>query len=371
MRILVVGAGITGCTLARLLKDKGNTISIIEMQNHIGGLCYTTTSPNGILYEPYGGHAFHTKDRRIKKFVLNFSKFNNYVHRKGIYINGILHNFPISKKTILEMEKSKQILKEIENRPKNPDLTNFETYSISEFGPTLYKLFIYNYSKKMWGLEPKYLRNDYVLNRIKLQDTNTQIFEDDFQGLPTKGYTKFLLNMIKNIPLELNCSKYDESSFDLILYSGRIEELMEFKFGHLQYRTLRFEYTESENWENENYGTINLPQHKKYIRKVNFKIMHQQDSSEAWIQYQEPSSFNNKGIPMYPIYTKQNIELFEKYLNEACKSDKLIPVGRLGLYKYLEMGQAFSLAMNMIPLIENWKNLDAKQRYLEVKKLIS
>ncbi|MHA2394268.1 MAG: UDP-galactopyranose mutase, partial [Promethearchaeota archaeon] len=262
MRILVVGAGITGCSLARLFKNKGYTVSIIEKQDHIGGLCYTKTSPNGILYEPNGGHAFHTKDSRVKKMVLGFSEFNNYVHRKGIYINGILHSFPISKNSILEMEKSKQILKEIEKRPKNPDLTNFETYSISEFGPTLYRLFIYNYSKKMWGVEPKNLRTDYVLNRIKLLETNAQIFEDDFQGLPTKGYTKFLQNMINDIPLELNSSKFADSMFDLILYSGRIEELMKFKFGHLQYRTLRFDYKENENWENENYGTINLPQHK-------------------------------------------------------------------------------------------------------------
>ncbi len=371
MRILVVGAGLTGCTLARLMKDKGHTVSIKEEQDHIGGLCYTTISPSGIWYEPYGGHAFHTKDSRVRKLVLRFSNFNNYRHNKGIVINGILRHFPLSKESILEMEDSKQILKDLEKRPKVPDLTNFETYAISHFGITLYNLFIYNYSKKMWGLEPKDLTTEYIENRIEFKNSNTNIFEDKFQGLPVKGYTELLSNMISDIPIELNNSEFNVALFDLVLFSGRIDELLKFKFGNLQFRSLIFDYVEDENWENENYGTINLPQHPKYIRKVNFKVMHQQQINKTLIQYQEPVTANGNNPPLYPIYTKENIELFNRYLIEACKSETIIPIGRLGLYKYLEMGQAMSLAMDMIPLIENWKVLGPKDRYLEIKKLLN
>ena len=340
MRVLVVGAGISGCTFARLMKDKGYSVSIIEKKDHIGGLCYTTISPSGIFYEPYGGHAFHTNDNRVKELVLKFSDFNDYRHNKGIVINGILRHFPLSKESILEMEDSDQILKELEERPKIPDLTNLETYSISKFGITLYKLFIYNYSKKMWGLEPKELTTEYIKNRIELKNTNTHIFEDNFQGLPVKGYTQLLRNMIYDIPIELNSNQFDESLYDLILFSGRIDELLKFKLGELEFRSLLFEYREKENWENENYGTINLPQHPKYIRKVNFKVMHQQKTSKILIQYQQPIPASSNNIPLYPIYTKKNIELFNRYLTKACKSDNIIPVGRLGLYKYLEMGKA-------------------------------
>ncbi len=371
MQILVVGAGITGCTLARLMKDKGYTVSIKEKQDHIGGLCYTTISPSGILYEPYGGHAFHTKDKRVKNLVLEYSDFNNYRHNKGIIINGILRHFPLSKETILDMDDSEQILKELEERPKNPDLANFETYAISQFGNTLYKLFMYNYSKKMWGLEPKELTTEYIKNRIELKTSNTHIFEDKFQGLPVNGYTELLRNMIHDIPIELNSSEFEESLFDLILFSGRIDELLNFKYGNLQFRSLIFDYKENDTWENDNYGTINLPQHPKYIRKVNFKVMHQQQIDKSLIQYQEPVPANGNNLPLYPIYTSDNIELFNRYLLEACKSEKIIPVGRLGLYKYLEMGQAMTLAINMIPLIENWKESDPKDRYLAIKELLN
>jgi len=353
-----------------LLRDKGHTISITEKQDHIGGLCYTKTSANGILYEPYGGHAFHTKDKDVKNFVLRFSDFNDYKHNKGIIINGILRHFPLSKKTILEMEESENIIKELEARPSTPDFTNFETYAISQFGNTLYKLFMYNYSLKMWGVEPRELTTEYISNRIKLTDTNTHIFEDKFQGIPRKGYTAFLKNMIHGIPLQLNVSKFEDSLFDLILFSGRIDELLNFKFGDLEYRSLKFEYTENEDWEDDNYGSINLPQHARFIRKVNFKVMHRQQSKESWIQYQEPIPFDEDNLPLYPLYTKRNIELFDEYLSEVCKSDKLIPIGRLGLYKYLEMGQAIALAMNMVNIVEKWKDLTSNKRYHEIKKLL-
>jgi len=222
----------------------------------------------------------------------------------------------------------------------------------------------------MWGLEPRKLTTEYIHNRIDLTDSNIHIFQDNFQGLPVKGYTEFLKSMIRDIPLELNTQEFNESSHDLVLYSGRIDELFKFKFGKLQYRSLRFDYTKNDNWENEDYGSINLPQHTKYIRKVNFKVMYQQKTEKSWIQYQEPISLHDHNSPMYPIYTRQNIELFNKYLIEACKSDKIIPIGRLGLYKYLEMGQAISLAMNMVPLIKKWKKLNPKKRYSEIKDLL-
>ena len=206
--------------------------------------------------------------------MCKYSDFNDYKHQKGIILNGILRHFPLSKNTILEMEQKQQIIKELEERPKTPNFTNFETYAISIFGPTLYKLFMYNYSKKMWGLEPKELTTIYIKDRIVLKDSNTHIFEDNFQGIPIIGYTEFFKNMINDIPLELNSSEFDDSSYDLILYSGRIEELLNFQFGHLEYRSLRFDFKEDDYWENDNYGSINLPQHENHTFFIDvFKSM--------------------------------------------------------------------------------------------------
>jgi UDP-galactopyranose mutase len=371
MKILVMGAGLTGCTLARLLKDKGHDVAINEKMSHIGGLCFTTKSPNGILYEPYGAHTFHTEDKTVNKFLRRFSSFNTYVHNKGVVINGCLRHFPISFETIKKMPECNQILKELNKRPKKPNPNNFETYMISSFGKTLYKLFIYNYTKKMWGIEPKNLTPEWATKRIELRKTETEVFNGQWQGLPIEGYTKLFNKMIQGIPINYNNASFNKANNDLILFSGRIDELYNFKYGILAYRSLRYEYRENEDWENENYGTINLPQHPKFIRKVNFKILYQQKTNFSWIQYQEPISADSDNLPMYPIRTKKNLKIFDNYLKEACKSKKIIPMGRLGLYKYLDMDKAVALSFNMIDLIEKWRDKSPKARYDEINNIIA
>jgi len=168
MKILVAGSGFTGCTFARMFKDQGSRVEIIESQPHIGGLCFTDRSPNGLLYEPYGSKVFHTRSDRVKDFVTRFSRFNSYIHKKGILIKDILYHFPVSLRQIEKMPERKKILKELDSRPPSPDSTNFETYMISQFGETLYRMFIYNYSKKMWGMEPAGLRVNWSEKRVEL-----------------------------------------------------------------------------------------------------------------------------------------------------------------------------------------------------------
>ena len=95
-----------------------------------------------------------------------------------------------------------------------------------------------------------------------------------------------------------------------------IDKLFDYKFGHLQYRSMKYSYVRNEHWEKDSYGTINLPQHQKYIRKCNFKVLHKSKSPHNWIQYQEPIAADNNFLPMYPINTKENDDLFDKYLKE-------------------------------------------------------
>jgi len=113
MKILVAGSGFTGCTFARMFKDEGSQVDIIERQPHIGGLCFTDRSPNGLLYEPYGSRVFHTRFGRVKDFVTRFSGFNSYIHKKGILIKDKLYHFPVSYRQIEKMPEKKKILQEL------------------------------------------------------------------------------------------------------------------------------------------------------------------------------------------------------------------------------------------------------------------
>ncbi len=365
-----MGAGLTGCTLARLMKDKGHSVSIKEKLSHIGGLCYTKNNSEGILYNPYGAHTFHTKDKRVEDFIKRFSKFNSYIHKKGIILNGILRRFPISLKVIEELPEKNQILKELEERPTKPDYSNFENYMISIFGNTLYRLFIYNYTIKMWGREPKKLTSNWAINRVRLRSSNSELFEGEWQGLPIEGYTKLFENMVGDIPIEYNCKSFNSNN-DVVLFSGRLDELYQFKFGVLGYRSLEFENKLNEEWENSDFGTINLPQNPIFIRKSNFNVLYQQENQDSLIQYQKSVPTDDFNKPMYPINTLENFKLTIRYLKEVCRSKKIIPVGRLGLYKYLDMDKVISLSMDIMSLIEKWRNLRPNERYSSLCLLLN
>ena len=99
-------------------------------------------------------------------------------------------------------------------------------------------------------------------------------------------------------------------------------------------------------------------------------LLYQQKERYKCIQYQESVPADDNNIPMYPISTTENILLFNKYLKESCKSKKVIPVGRLGLYKYLDMDKAISLSMNMVPLIEMWRDISPKKRYHKIRTIL-
>lgn len=373
MKILVVGAGLSGCTIARTLHDRFHDVQIIEKKDRIGGLCVTDVDENGLKYEPYGARTFHCKDQETIDFVTRFDPFNGYTHRKGMIIKNQLYPYPITRKAIEKFsEEREQIFDELDNRPKKINKSNFETACISIFGKTLYGYFIENYTRKMWGTDPKNLTSEWAPKRLELRETEEDgLFLNQWQGLPKAGYSVFLEKMIEGIPLKLNTVKYDNMDYDLVISSAPIDELLDFKYGKLAYRSFDFDYKKDEPWEHPLYGTINLPDHDEYVRKCNFKILHKQDSEHNIIQYQKPVALDDNHMPMYPVSTKENGRLAKKYLKKACKLRNILPIGRLGLYKYLDMNTAVASSIQFADLAERYLELDSLSKYLSIKNIIN
>jgi len=370
MKILIIGTGLSGGCIARLLKDRNHDVKLIEKQRIIGGLCFTKISPNGIKYEPYGVHVFHSGNPKIIKFITKFDKFNGYVHKRGLIINGKLFPLPLTKESLYWFENKDQIFQELQNRSSEIDNTNFETACISIFGETLYQYYIKNYSMKMWGMDPKKLTAEWVPKRLELREKEDEsYFGSEWQGLPKNGYTFLINQIIKGIPVKLNTFIHNPEDYDIVVSSAPLDDIMQLKFGKLEYRSLKFDYKINEIWESQYMGTINLPQHPKYIRKCNFKIPHKQKSPQNWIQYQEPAATNKDNLPMYPISTKENQYLFNRYLKEVCKTKNICPIGRLGLYKYLDMDKVIEIAFDMLPIIENYLNSSPEERYNNINEI--
>lgn len=370
MKIGVIGAGLTGCALARLLTKRGHKVIIFEKNNRIGGLCVSDRHKNGLLYEPYGARTFHTADDKVKEFALKYSRFNGYRHHKGIVIERKLLPFPITSDGVFSLSAAKKIKQEFRARPKIVDRTNFETACISIFGQTLYEYFISNYTYRMWGISPRKLSGHWVSKRLILRDDDTQgLFKGEWQGLPVGGYTVWLEKMIEGIDAELGVKAINIKDFDMIASTASIDEVAGYRYGHLEYRSLKFKYTCIEAWEDDRYGTINLPQHRKFIRKCNFKVLHRRKKAKNFIQYQQPCAVSNGNVPMYPVHTERNELLFRKYLSYAAALTNFCPAGRLGLFEYFDMDEAIACAMQLVPFIEEYHKLTPQKRMETIMKL--
>jgi UDP-galactopyranose mutase len=370
---VIIGAGLSGCAIARLLADRGHSVRLLERETEVGGLCLTRISPNGFQYEPFGARTFHTRNRLVRRFVTRFGSFNRYAHRKGVMIGGKLLPFPLTPSALDELPESARIRAELARRPAVVDMTNFETACLSVFGPTLYGLFIANYTARMWGTEPRTLTAEWAPRRLEWgADDDNLLFKDQWQGLPEEGYSALLARMIRGIPLSLQVVATMEwaRQADVVIATAPLDAMFDYRFGRLPYRSLRFNHRRDEPWPHPHYGTINLPEHTRFVRRCNFKIMYQQEDRPGnWIQYQEPCAADDRYAPMYPVQTPASEEQYTRYLDLACRARNLCPLGRLGLFKYLDMDAAVALAMRTVPLIETYHKLNRTERFQRLMAL--
>lgn len=222
----------------------------------------------------------------------------------------------------------------------------------------------------MWGRDPKDLEAALAIKRMELRyDDRQSLFGDEWQGLPVHGYSFLLKSMIRQIPLRLNTAQFNPADYDVVVFSGPIDQFFKYRYGKLEYRSLRFYYRRNERWENNNYGTINLPQHSLYIRKCNFKVMHKQITKQSLIQYQKPVEEDDNHMPMYPVRSRKNSQAFDKYLHLICKTH-ICPIGRLGLFSYLNMDQVVELSFSILSIINKYPVLTPQQRYDKIKNAI-
>lgn len=363
MKIAVIGGGLSGCTLARLLKDRGHAVVIFEKNNKLGGLCATDTH-RGRVYQLFGPHSFHTKKKAVKKFVLRFSRFSNYIHYVGSCIDGKIVPYPLSYETITLLPERNTIAKEIARLPASPDMSNFETCMRSLLGRTLYEKFIKNYTAKFWGISPKKLSAEWAMKRVEIRkDNDLGYFKKEWQGLPVSGYTPLLEKMTFDLEVRYNSAvnDYKKLKYDLIVSTMPIDELLRFQFGRLQYRSTRFTINFREkHWENEKYGCINFPAaDSAYIRKTNYDLVYQAPRSASCIVGYEYPDGEQRTHPFFTVGSKKTLQ---RYLVSVAKIKNVIPVGRLGLFRYYDMDEAVEWCLNNVGAIERYKDLTFEER---------
>jgi len=351
---LVVGCGFYGSVFSRVLAEKGYNVTIIDKRNHIGGNCYTETIDN-IPVHKYGPHAFHTNSEIIWNFLNRFASFNDFKLQIKVNYKDNIYSFPINLFTLNQIygvttpSEAKLILNKVRTKNKKK---NFESYVLSNLGKEIYSIFYEGYTKKQWNIDPKNL-SDLVAKRIPIRfDYNDFYFTDIYQGVPIGGYTRLFENMLdhKNIKIITNTDFFEnrkelEQSFKKIIYSGKIDELYDYRYGLLEYRSLKFctkKYSKTFqgnsiiNFTDEQVPYTRIYEHK-YFAKIN--------QDRTVITYEYPENYDGKNIPFYPMPTDENKLKYQKYKNLLNENDKYIVGGRLGRYVYLNMDQVVGMAL--------------------------
>jgi UDP-galactopyranose mutase len=354
--ILIVGAGLSGATLARQLTDAGYTVRVIEKRNHIAGNCYDEINEHGIRVSRYGAHIFHTASERVWAFVQRFAEWTPWYHEVlGRLPGHPLFPIPVNRDTInilcgthLTTEaETIAWLKDNAQACENPQ--NSEEVALSRVGPTLYRAIFESYTQKQWDKSPAELAPS-VLARIPVRTTEERgYFSDPHQALPTHGYTAFVAAMLQGIQVDLETPYRPAlaADYEAIFYTGPIDEYFkDAGLPALEYRSIRFETEHLPIEDYQGNSVVNDPSMAvPYTRIVEYKHFLKQPV-KGWTTIVKEYSVG-EGEPYYPVPTAANQERYEAYrrLAEAEEVKGVRFVGRLANYKYYNMDQAILAAM--------------------------
>ena len=353
---LVVGAGLFGATFAYRAKKAGKKCLVIDKRRHSGGNVHCEKI-EGINVHKYGAHIFHTSNKQVWDFVNSFVTFNRYTHSVLANYKGRIYNLPFNMNTFYQLwrtvtpEQAKiEIKKQISiTGVSNPK--NLEEQAISLVGTDIYKILIKEYTEKQWGRKAMDLPA-FIIKRLPVRFTyDNNYFNDSYQGIPIGGYNELIDGLLKDIEIKLNCDFFNNrkmltSLARKIVFSGRIDEYFDFKYGKLDYRSLRFENEILKKENFQGHSVINYTDKKTpFTRIIEHKHFEFGTQLKTVITKEYPLEWKEGREIYYPINDEKNNILYEKYKKLANKEKNTIFGGRLAEYKYYDMHQVVEKAL--------------------------
>ncbi|MFA1784642.1 UDP-galactopyranose mutase [Klebsiella pneumoniae] len=356
---LIVGSGLFGATFAYEASKKGKKCLVIDKRPHLGGNIYTE-NVEGINVHKYGAHIFHTNDKSIWEYIQQFAEFNRFTNSPLAIFKDEQYNLPFNMNTFHQLwgvktpNDAKKIIEEQIARENIKDPQNLEEQAISLVGRDIYEKLIKGYTEKQWGRDAKTIPA-FIIKRLPVRYTyDNNYFNDKYQGIPIGGYTQIIEKMLHGIETSLNTDffkdrHYYESIADKILFTGMIDEYFNYKFGELEYRSLRFENNllNVSNFLGNavvNYTEKNI----EYTRIIEHKHFEFGEQDKTVITKEYPADWKRGDEPYYPINDSKNTELYIKYMKLAEGEKNVIFGGRLGMYKYFDMHHILAEALKCV-----------------------
>lgn len=374
---IVVGSGFAGATIAeRLSNILGKKVLVIDKRDHIGGNMYDYIDENGILIHKYGPHLFHTNLDNVYHYLTKFGDWFKYEHRVLGKVKDKLVPIPFNITSIrhsFSEKKADKLIKILEEEfgkdKKIPilELRNHSDKDINELAEFIYENVFLYYTMKQWGQTPEQIDSS-VTGRVPVfVSLDDRYFQDKYQFMPLGGYTKIISEMLNNenitIKTGINATNIikvkdnkvyinDEAYTGTVIYTGAIDELLDYKYGELPYRTLEFEFETVDKKYFQPVGTVNYPtKEDKFTRITEYKHMTMEncDSNVTTIMREYPTSYSKDSnqTPYYPINNSESVELYNRYLDDVKKIPNLYLLGRLAQYKYYNMDLVINEALKL------------------------
>lgn len=359
---LVVGAGLFGAVFAHEMALAGKRCLVIDKRSHIGGNVYTE-NVDGIQVHRYGAHIFHTSDKEVWDYVNKLTEFNNYINSPVAVYKNELYNLPFNMNTFSQLwgiRRPQEVKEKIASQIADLHITepkNLEEQALSLVGPDVYEKLIRGYTEKQWGRDCKELPA-FIIKRLPLRFTyDNNYFNDRYQGIPIGGYTQMVEKLLEDIDVMTDTDFFEyrkghADQFKKVVYTGMIDEYFDYQFGHLQYRTVRFdtERIEEENYQGNavvNYTQRDVP-YTRVIEHKHFAPEEERKNPKDYtiISREYSEEWGPGSEPYYPVNDEKNGALYEKYRELAEKEENVIFGGRLGLYRYYDMDKVIRAALD-------------------------
>lgn len=356
---LIIGSGLFGSIFAYEANKRGKKCLVIDKRNHIGGNIYCENIED-INVHKYGAHIFHTSNKEVWDYVNSFVEFNRYTNCPVANYKGALYNLPFNMNTFYQLWKvktPKEAMAKIEEQVKEANIQapkNLEEQAINLVGKDIYEKLIKGYTEKQWGTKATELPS-FIIKRLPVRLTfDNNYFNDKYQGIPVGGYNKIIERMLEGIDVKLNTGFFEnrealEGIVDKVVFTGMIDEFYNYKYGTLEYRSLKFEHEVLDEENHQGNSVVNYTEYDiPYTRIIEHKHFEYGTQPKTVITKEYPATWNKGDEPYYPINNDKNNELYTKYKELADKEENIIFGGRLAEYKYYDMYNVIEQALNCI-----------------------
>ncbi|WP_455635214.1 UDP-galactopyranose mutase [Parabacteroides sp.] len=362
--LLIVGAGLYGSMFAYRANKAGKRVLVIDKRPHMGGNLYCENI-EGINVHKYGPHIFHTSNKEVWDFVNSIVPFNHFRYEPLASYKGKFYNLPFNMNTFHQLwgvntpKEAKAIIDAQRKEFEGKEPQNLEEQAISLVGRDVYETLIKGYTEKQWGRKCTELPA-FIIRRLPVRFSyNNNYFNDCYQGIPIGGYNKLIEGLLDGVEVRLSVDFFKDREAltqlaDRVVFTGKIDEFYDYRFGKLDYRSLRFEeeILDTDNYQGNiavNYTDTEHP----YTRIIEHKYFEFGTQKKTVITKEYSLEWTEGCEPYYPVNDERNMSLYQRYKECADQDRFIIFGGRLAEYKYYDMHQIVEKILNDDALICN------------------